>query len=544
MPLTVFHSGTTSATPAGTISCVAIREGRIVALGAGAEALAPMADQLIDLRGGYLGPAFGDGHAHPLFGGLEDDGPQVRSCRSIPEILTCVRDWAASHPDAEWIIGASYNSTLTDDGLFDARWLDEAVPDRPVVLRAMDYHTAWVNSAALAISGITPDTPEPALGRVVRRADGSPLGTLQEPGAVDLVFNHAPKPTDAARAEALARATTRFAGAGVTWVQDAWVEPEDLAPYLLALTQHQLSTRLNLAFRAAPERWRVQLAGFNAARDRVQTLNSAMLEARTVKFFVDGVIESGTAAMLEPYCDSPDNGLANWDISELAAAAIEVDRLGFQLHLHAIGDRAVRMALDAVEAVVANNGPSDRRPVIAHLQVVSPEDLDRFLGLGVIANFEPLWAQPNTQMKQVTVPRIGEIRAEQLYPIGTLSRAGVTVSFGSDWPITHHHPLKGLSTAMTRASPEGSAPGPWTPSERIDVAAALRAYTEGVAVQAFAEHDRGTLSVGLAADLVWLSADPRLMPAKAIPGIHVVGTWLDGQRTHIRRAPGAHSIAT
>lgn len=304
--LTVFHSGTTAASPVGAMSSVAVRGGRIVALGADAEALSPMADELIDLDGGYLGPAFGDGHAHPLFGGLEDDGPPIRSCRSVAEIITCVREWAASHPEAEWIIGASYDSTLTHDGLFDARWLDEAVPDRPVVLRAMDYHTAWVNSAALAVSGVTAASAEPALGRVVRRPDGAPLGTLQEPGAVDLVLDHAPKATEAARAAALARASARFASAGVTWVQDAWVEPAHVGSYLVAFEQQQLSTRLNLAFRAAPERWRGQLADFTAARDRVRALNSTMLEARTVKFFVDGVIESGTAAMLEPYCGSSD----------------------------------------------------------------------------------------------------------------------------------------------------------------------------------------------------------------------------------------------
>lgn len=193
--------------------------------------------------------------------------------------------------------------------------------------------------------------------------------------------------------------------------------------------------------------------------------------------------------------------MANWDAAELAAAVIEADKLGFQLHLHAIGDRAVRMALDAIEAVVASNGVADRRPVIAHLQVVTPEDLDRFLGLGVIANFEPLWCQPTSQMRQVTVPRIGEIRAERLYPIGTLSRAGVTVSFGSDWPVTHHHPLDGLSTAVTRSSPDEPTPGTWTSMERIDVDAALRAYTAGVAFQAFADRDRGTLAMGLTADL-------------------------------------------
>ncbi|WP_205787487.1 amidohydrolase [Specibacter cremeus] len=533
MTLTVFHSGTHAAAPAGVTSALAVRDGRIIALGDDAHALCPAADQLVDLGGGHLGPAFGDGHAHPLFGGLEDDGPQVRACRSVEAIVACVREWAAAHPDAAWIIGASYDSTLAADGLFDAAWLDAVVPDRPVVLRAMDYHTVWANSAALAAAGITAATPEPALGRIVRRADGSPLGTLQEPGAVDLVMDHAPAIADAVRAAALGRATARFAAAGVTWVQDAWVETADLGPYLLAAGRGLLNARLNLAFRADPLRWRGQLAGFAAARERVRELDSPMLGARTVKFFVDGVIESGTAAMLEPYCDTPgDTGLANWDAESLNAAAIEVDRRGFQLHLHAIGDRAVRLALDAIAAVQAVNGPADRRPVIAHLQVVNPADLERFAALGVIANFEPLWAQPDDLMNHLTLPRLGKLRAHQQYPIGTLIRAGVTVSFGSDWPVTHHHPLNGLATAITRSTPDGLPSGGWVPAERIDVADALHAYTAGVAAQAFADHDRGTLAVGLAADLVWLSADPRGLDARSLPDVRVLGTWLEGRRTH------------
>lgn len=178
MTLTVFHSGTASCAPAGVMTAVAVRGEHIAAFGEQAMALITEADSVVDLQGGHLAPAFGDGHAHPLFGGLEDDGPQIRPCTSIEGILDAVREWVNEHPGTEWILGASYDATLAADGVFDARWLDAAVPDRPVVLRAGDYHTVWANSAALAAAGITAETPDPPLGRILRRPDGSPIGTL------------------------------------------------------------------------------------------------------------------------------------------------------------------------------------------------------------------------------------------------------------------------------------------------------------------------------------------------------------------------------
>jgi predicted amidohydrolase YtcJ len=443
-----------------------------------------------------------------------------------------VRDWAREHPEAEWIIGASYDATLAPDGLFDAEWLDAAVPDRPVLLRSWDYHTVWVNSAALAAAGITAATPEPALGRIARRPDGSPLGTLMEPGAIDLVLAVASGFSLEQRVAALQAATGKYAAAGLTWIQDAWVDPENVETYMTAAAQARLDARINLAFRADPARWPGQLALFEDARRRVEELDSPLLTAGTVKFFLDGIIESRTACLLSPYADAPgETGLPNWETGQLQEAMAAFDRLGFQLHLHAIGDAAVRMALDGLEEVQRRNGERDRRPVIAHLQVVDPADIGRFAALGVVANFEPLWACADDVMRLLTLPRLGERRAELQYPIASLARAGVHVSFGSDWPVTGHHPVPGLATAVTRQTADHAPEGGWLPNERVDVETALAAYTSGVAYQAFAEQHWGTLRPGLSADLVWLSQDPRAVPDSELTGLAVRGTWLAGRPT-------------
>ena len=208
---------------------VLVSDGIVRAVGAQARELAPAGAEIVDLQGGFLMPSFGDGHAHPLYGGLEAAGPAVRPCRSIGEILAAVKLYADDHPDEEWIVGASYDGSLAPESLFDARWLDSVVPDRPVVLRAWDYHTVWCNTVALERAGITADTPEPVLGEIPRRADGSALGTLREWGAVDLVMNVMPPRDEALRIAALDAAADYLLARGVTWVQDAWVEPADVA---------------------------------------------------------------------------------------------------------------------------------------------------------------------------------------------------------------------------------------------------------------------------------------------------------------------------
>ncbi|MGU3500657.1 amidohydrolase [Mycobacterium sp. C31M] len=504
-------------------------DGVVTALGADASAQTPADAEIIDLAGGFLMPSFGDGHAHPLLGGLEFVGPAVRGCSSIEQIVEAVRRYAEDHPDEEWIVGASYDGSLAEGGLFDARWLDEAVSDRPVVLRAWDYHTVWCNTAALERAGITADTPDPVLGEIPHRADGSVLGTLREWGAVDLVTAVMPARDEDVRIAALGTAADYYLAHGVTWVQDAWVEPADVETYLEAARRGALRVRFNLALYADPRHFDGQLAGFAEAKRRVEELDSPMLTAQTVKFFADGVVENETGALLQPYCSGlHDHGMTVWEGSSLAEAAQRVDALGLQIHIHAIGDAAVRQALDAIEYTVAQNGPRDRRPVIAHVQLVDDDDLDRFAALGVIPCMQPLWAQEDALMNVLTVPRLGRERADKQYRMRSLDESGAPLSLGSDWPVSSGAPLDGIAVGVSRQTVDGEPAGGWTPQEILAIERALGAYTAGVADQAFAEGVWGRLVPGASADLVWLDRDPRETAPLDLPGIGIRATYLRG----------------
>ena len=538
----VFTGGTvrTGAVAAPVHDALAVTDGRITALGAQALAARGPRTTVVDLAGGALLPAFGDGHVHPVMGGLGLSGVPVRDATSVDEIVEVARGWAAEHPEAEWITGDGFDPWLAPDGRFDARWLDAAVPDRPVVLRTMDHHTAWVNSEALRRAGYTAGTPDPAGGEILRR-DGSaePLGTLREFGALGPVLALIPTASHEVQVAALREAAARFAAAGVTWVQDAWVEPHHADVWVTAATTEAgLPLRADLAFVLEPDGWRERILRFTADRDRVESSAPGLLTARTVKFFADGVIESGTAALLEPYTDCPhSHGIANWSPQELAEAVTAVDALGFRAHLHAIGDGGVRVALDAIEAATRTNGAHDRRPVIAHAQLIHPADLDRFAALGVVANLQPLWAQPDPLMTELTLPRIGPERGGRQYQIAALLASGARLSFGSDWPVTAHEPLRGIATAVTRQTPEGVPEGGWLPEERIDIDAALTAYSAGCAYQAFEEKEWGALRPGMRADLVHLAADPAGTAPGDLAHLPVLGTWLAGRRTHDATTP-------
>lgn len=526
----------------GRLDAVLAEGGRVAAVGA--EALRQRGSEgvtEVDVGTGLLVPGFADGHAHPLFGGLEDEGPLVRGCRSVAGIVAEVARWAADHPDEPWVRGGSYDPALVEEGLFDARWLDEAVPDRPVLLRAGDYHTVWVNSRALELAGIDAATPDPPLGEIPRRADGSPLGTLREWGAVELVTDLAgPHPLEV-RVRAVERATRHLASLGVTWVQDAWVEADDVPAYLAAAEQGRLHIAVNLALYADPRRGTGQVTELAAQRDRVRRMGHDLLTAQTVKFFADGVVESATAALLEPYTADtgstgsgcPHHGMLVWPPDQLAEAVTAVDALGFQCHVHTIGDRAVRVALDALEAAARANGPRDRRPVLAHLQLVAPADRPRLAAIGVVANAEPLWAQLDGVMEVLTVPRLGDERALTQYPWASLARDGVRLSFGSDWPVSSADPWEGLAVACSRQTPERRPEGGWTPQERLGLAEALTAYTAGTAHQAF--RTAGTLRVGADADLALLGVDPfSVGGTRDLDTVRVTHTWLRGRLVHGR----------
>ncbi|WP_238395398.1 amidohydrolase [Mycolicibacterium sp. CBMA 295] len=474
----------------------------------------------------------GEGHSHPIQGGMEQRGPLITGLESVEEIVDEVRRFADEHPDLEWISGASYNSSLVPGGLFDARWLDRAVSDRPVVLRGWDYHTLWCNSEALRRAGITSDTPEPEMGEIPRRDDGQPLGVLREWGAMDLLEAVAPAADIEERLAALTDALGLFASYGITWAQDALVEPADVEVYLEASRRGLLNVRMNLAQLADPRRFPECLPEMVAARDRIEALGDPLLSANTIKFFADGVIESETASLLEPYCTASHRGMRVWEPDQLTEAVTRVREAGFQPYIHAIGDDAVRCALDAMEASSHATTGAASRPVITHVQLAAKSDLARFAQLGVIANLQPYWAKLDPLMTVLTIPRLGDERAARQYQTRTLIESGAHVSFGSDWPCSTADPRQGIAIAVSRTTAAGDPSGGWVPEQIIDIETALDTYTRGTAYQSFADSEAipgGRLGSGFRADLVWFDRDPRECSPDQIRDLKVVSTFVAGQ---------------
>ncbi len=529
MSTTVWRNGSVWISAGQSTHALAARDGVIVAHGDDALALIDQAHDVIDLDGKTLGPGFGDGHAHPVFGGIETLFAPVRGHDTLEHLLAAVKKWADENPDAEWVRGEGYDPSLAPRGEFDAKWLDDIVPDRPVVLRGMDYHTAWVNTAALERAGITGSTPQPIDGDIAMRPDGTPMGTLREWGAWGMVYDLLPPLSKEQQIIAVQAASAAFASCGVTWAQDAWVSPETLDAWLAGAHAGVLTFRANLAWLAEPEgKWRDAFPTFSEFKACVDREAPELLTGGTIKFFADGVLEGGTAAVLEPYCDCPtSHGIPNWRREELIEAVAECVALGFQPHIHAIGDAGVRNALDAFENAIAIHGTANN-PIMAHCQLVDEQDMDRYRELGVIANFEPLWAQLEAEQTVLTIPRLGQERADRQYPIATLLRSGAKVSFGSDWPVTSPVPMQGIGIAVTRTTDHGV--GPWVPSECLTLDEALTAYTYGVAVQAGETQAWGDLAIGKRADVVLFDTDIHSVTPFDLRKVGVLGTWLGGKR--------------
>ena len=517
---------------------LAVDDDRIVAVGDEAIGWSTSFDQVVQLHGRPLLPAFRDGHAHPLHGGINRNGLDLLHDHSLAAVLQRVRDWAATHPADAWIVGNGYHPPLLPGGMGTAELLDTACSDRPVVLYPTDYHASWANTAALAAAGITAATPDPALGTIVRHADGSPAGMLLEYGAMELLDTHIPPMSRATRDRGLTVAQHCLSSEGIAWAQEAAMTLDELEVYADGARRGVLTCRINAALWADPIRWPRQRERFIAARDalHLDPVASAWVQARTVKFFADGVIEAGTGFLLEPYEGLHDSahdeshhtcGLPNWSPEGLAEAVRVFDAEGFQIHIHAIGDGGVRMSLDAIEFAARMNGPRDRRPVIAHTQLVHPDDYLRFAALGVVANFEPLWACLDESQLDLTFPRLGPTRSALQYPIGSLARTGARISFGSDWPVSSHRPLDGLAVAVTRRNERGEPIDGWMPDERLPILQAIHAYTAGSAYQAF-DDEAAELRVGARADLVVLDRDITAIAGDEVPGAQVDETWVNG----------------
>ena len=522
-------------------SALAVRDGRILAVGHGLADLRGPKTDVVDLRGRPLLPGFQDAHIHAVFGGLELGQCDLSGTTDPAEYLARIHAYATARPGLEWIVGGGWSMESFPGGVPDRSLLDRVVPDRPVYLTNRDHHGAWVNTEALCRAGITRDTPDPADGVINRDAAGEPVGCLQE-GAVALVVRLIPATTGAELLAGLLRAQALLHSLGITGWQDAILgdfagQPDPSDAYLAAATDGSLTATVVGALWWDRDRGDEQIPDLLGRRRRLTT---GRLSCSAVKMMLDGVAENFTAAMTGPYLDeyglpTTNAGLSFIDPAALAAQVTELDALDFQVHFHALGDRAVREALDAVQAARRANGFRDTRPHLAHIQVVHPDDVPRFRWLGATANMQPLWAAHEPQMDLLTIPFLGPQRAAWQYPFGDLLRAGATLAAGSDWPVSSPDPLQGIHVAVNRAYP-GSGEDTFLPAQRLDLATALAAYTAG---SAYVNHrdDSGSLRAGNVADLVVLDRDPFDGPAEAIGETRVVLTYVAGERVYT--APAA-----
>ena len=486
---------------------VAIADGVVAAAGRATEIddwVGPRT-RVIDAAGGVVLPAFQDAHIHPIGAGLNQLQCDLHDASGAGEYLDLIAAYARAHPERDWIVGGGWAMDSFAGGTPSAGALDEIVSDRPVFLMNRDWHSAWVNSRALEVAGIDRDTPDRDGGRIERDERGGPSGTLHE-HAADLVDRLAPRPTAEELRQGLVLAQQQLLALGITGWQDASVSEPELDTYVTLAEQGMLTARVTLSLLWDRDKDESQLDDLAEHRERG---TFGKLSASTVKIFQDGVVETFTAAMLLPYLDASGAPTGNSGMSMIEPEALNryvtiLDANGFQVHFHAIGDRAVRECLDAVEAARDRNGTRDARHHIAHLQVVHPDDIARFKTLEVVANCQPLWACMEPQMSDLTIPFLGPERSQWQYPFGSLIRAGATVAFGSDWSVSSPNPLLEMEVAVTRVDPAARAADPFIPSERVSAGDAVAAFTNGSSFVNNSDIDVGSIEPGKAADVVVL----------------------------------------
>ena len=524
-----------------TGSVVRVSNGSITAVEAAGEPL--HGAEPVDLAGGTLFPGFIDAHVHPVFAGDRMCRCNLAGMTTAAEYADVIAAYAKAHPDAEWITGGGWSMEAFPGGIPAKDLLDRVTGGRPAFLPNRDGHGAWVNSRALDIAGIDASTPDPPDGRIERDASGQPVGTLQE-GAQHLVSRLIPATTTDDWYAGLLAGQEYLLSLGITGWQDAIVGshpglPDPIDAYLRAANAGTLKANVVGALWWERDRGIEQLAELIERRRAGQ---AGRFRATSVKMMLDGVAENHTAAMLEPYldghgCATEVSGLDFIDPDELPRYVTALDREGFQVHFHALGDRAVRNALDAIAAARAANGDSGLRHHLAHLQVVHPDDIPRFAALSATANIQPLWATHEPQMDELTIPFLGERRSGWQYPFGALLAAGASMCAGSDWSVSSPDPLAGAHVAVNRSAPGEpgrSAPEPFLPQQALSREAIFAAYTAGSARVNGLENVTGAIVPGLDADFAIVDADLARAATADIGHGSVVQTWVRGEVAYQR----------
>jgi predicted amidohydrolase YtcJ len=532
---------------------IAVTGGKIVAVGTDLE-VAPyrgVSTRVIDAKQHLLLPGFTDCHIHFLDGSLSLLQVNLDNAKTIPAIQKLVSEFAARHRESNWVLGRGWSyDVFGQSGMPDKKYLDEIIPDRPVYLEGFDAHTWWANSKALKAAGISRQTKDPPGGKFVRNPEtGEPTGVVKEDAADDMMRRAIPLPSRSVMLEALREGMRQANRAGLvraispggTHVAGGDFEILDL--YRELQRKGQLTLRFSIALRVEPPELSPRtISKIETAR---HDYNDDWISAGSAKFFLDGVIESHTAAMLTPYADDPtQSGKLLWNPEAYKKAVRELDAAGIQIYTHAIGDRAVRLALDAYEQVARANHTKDARHRVEHIETVAAPDIGRFGALGVIASFQPLHAYPDNNTLQVWVHNAGEERAQRGFAWYSVQSAGGVLAFGSDWPIVTLNPWEGIQNALTRQTTDGNPPGGWHPKERISLPDAIKGYTLGAAIAGHRERTEGSLEPGKMADMILLSQDLFHVEPTEIRKTEVLLTMVGGKVVYESAGPAAAGSAT
>ena len=518
-------------------SAVVIKGDKIIFVGDEQDAVLYQnsATQVIEMSGGMVLPGFIDSHVHLLWGGIEMNDCRLHDLKTPTQIFQALRDYVALHPKNEWLRGSGWELPIFPDGNPRKEWLDEISPDKPVFLLSADGHSAWINSKALALAGINAQTPDPVNGRIERDPNSKePSGVLRE-DAMGLVEPLLPLYTKDQIDTGLQFAVKEANRLGITAILDAGTEGyasndsirgsyDGLDSYREATFDKKISMRVAVSQYANPESWKDDLTNLKKRRfaNELGVMN-------TVKIFADGVIEGGTAALLEPYLGTDDHGILNWHPDTLKKAVAEYDKAGFQVHIHAIGDWGIRSTLDAFEYARQHNGVEDKRHMMSHIQLIHPKDVPRFKELNIIASFQALWAYPDKYITDLTLPVLGPVRSKWNYPINSVFLSGARITGGSDWTVSSLNPLYAIEVSVTRREPGNKDGDALLPEEAVKLEAMLRAYTLEGAFSLFKENEIGSLEAGKLADIIILDRNLFQIPPYEIHNASVVQTIFNGK---------------
>lgn len=478
---------------------------------------------IIDGEGKTLLPGLTDAHCHVFGLGFQKLQVDVTGIESLEATLDSISAYANANPDLEWIQGGGWNQTLWPQNSFPtANDLDGIVSEKPVWLSRIDGHAGWANSKALQLAGLSRDTPDPSGGKIIRDKKGNPTGVLVD-AAMGYMESVVPEHSKKEYEMALEKALEEMAEMGLTSVHDAGISPLEWEIYKEFADQGKLTTRIYAMIGGAGE-----VFDTLAKDGPIPSYSNDILSLQSVKLYADGALGSRGAAMLEPYSDDPGNeGLLFIDQDTMNKLVFKVAKAGFQVNVHAIGDKANREVINAFAAVDTGLGLSDLRNRVEHAQVVSLEDIPRFKEHNVIASMQPTHATSDMNMAE---DRVGPQRIKGAYAWRTFLDQGTVVAAGSDFPVEYSNPFFGLYSAVTRMDHNGNPDGGWYPEQKLTRKEALRAFTLNAAYAGHQETILGSLEEGKWADFIMIDKDYFEIPESEIWKIKVLGTWVAGKQ--------------